>query len=191
MRLLIALMMLAPMAVPISPGYERYNDHTRFDPYFSKYSKRYFGVAFDWRYFKAQAVAESSLRPHAKSRVGATGIMQIMPATFDEIVEKNPSIRGGIEEPRWNIAAGIWYNRWQYDAWTADRPFEEQLKFMFGSYNAGRGNILRAQRLALGDGLPGASWGSIEESLPRVTGGGARETVSYVDRIFVIKQSLD
>ena len=37
--------------------------------------------------------------------------MQIMPATFEEIASENPGIGGGIYEPRWNIAAGIYYNR--------------------------------------------------------------------------------
>ena len=31
----------------------------RYDPTFRKYSRRYFGPAFDWRYFKAQGFAES------------------------------------------------------------------------------------------------------------------------------------
>ena len=190
MRMLLVAMMVAQISVPLSTGYARYSEHTKFDGHFSKYSKRYFGVAFDWRYFKAQAVAESSLQPEAQSSVGATGVMQIMPATFDEIVAKNPYIKGGLNEPRWNIAAGIWYDRQHYVAWTANRPFEEKLKFMFGSYNAGRSNILRAQRVALGDGLPGTVWESIELALPEVTGRHARETVTYVSRIFDIKQAL-
>lgn len=191
MRTLLVAIMLIQVAVPASVGYTRFREHTRFDSHFTKYSKRYFGVAFDWRYFKAQAVAESGLRPKVRSPEGATGIMQIMPATFEEIVEKNPSIRGGIEEPRWNIAAGIYYNRQHYQVWTAERPLEDKLKFMFGSYNAGRGSILRAQRLALDEGLPEASWASIEQSLPRVTGRNSRETVTYVTRIFDIRQTLD
>ena len=41
----------------------------------------------------------------------------------------------------------------------ADRPLVERLKFMFGSYNAGRTNILRAQQFALGEGLNATLWG--------------------------------
>src|SRR6185369_9269115 len=48
----------------------------RYDPYFKKYSKRFFGVGFDWRLFKAQGMAESELNPNARSFVGARGIMQ-------------------------------------------------------------------------------------------------------------------
>src|SRR5215813_2941854 len=54
----------------------------RFDPTFRKYSKRFFGPAFDWRYFKAQGFAESGLKATAVSWVGARGVMQLMPSTF-------------------------------------------------------------------------------------------------------------
>ena len=61
----------------------------RYDPLFRKYSKRFFGPGFDWRWFKAQGIAESGLREDAESWVGAKGIMQIMPATLREIAEKS------------------------------------------------------------------------------------------------------
>ena len=35
----------------------------RYDDTFKRYSKRYFGAGFDWRYFKAQGMAESGLDP--------------------------------------------------------------------------------------------------------------------------------
>ena len=190
MHVLLVALMLVQTAPGESAGYARYNRFTQFDSHFSKYSKRYFGVGFDWHYFKAQAVAESDLQPDARSRVGATGIMQIMPETFEEIRQKHPYIEGTLEHPRWNIAAGIWYDREIYLSWTADRPLDEKLKFTFGSYNAGRGNILRAQRVARDQGLNATLWASIEQGLPQVTGRRSRETLSYVSRIFDIKRVL-
>lgn len=129
-------------------AFERYNRVIKYDKYFSKYSKRYFGANFDWHYFKAQAVAESNLIAKAKSRVGALGVMQIMPRTFDEITRKQPGIKGNRKQPRWNIAAGIYYDRMIWKAWKAERPFQDRINFMFGSYNAGKGNILKAQKIA-------------------------------------------
>ena len=92
-------------------AFARYKRFTTYDSHFKKYSKRFFGVGFDWRYFKAQAVAESNLREDVRSPVGAIGVMQIMPRTFAEIQRKNPTIAGSVEQPRWNIAAGIQYDR--------------------------------------------------------------------------------
>ncbi len=187
-------LLIALMLVQVSPAdatdYGRYNRLTLYDSHFSKYSKRYFGAGFDWRYFKAQAIAESSLRPDARSSQGARGVMQIMPATFEEIRERHGGIAGAIDEPRWNIAAGIWYNRQNFSMWQADRTFLERLKFMFGSYNAGRGSTLRAQREALRNGLNGTLWSSIERHLPNVTGRHSKETLTYVSRIMSIKGSL-
>jgi len=112
--ILILLLVLIPFQVH---AFERYNRVIKYDDYFSKYSKRYFGVNFDWLYFKAQAVAESRLKAKAKSRVGAVGVMQIMPKTFKEISRKNPSIKGTREQPRWNISAGIYYNKMIWKKW--------------------------------------------------------------------------
>ena len=74
-KILILLLVLAPCQ---TQAFERYNRVMKYDKYFSKYSKRYFGPNFDWFYFKAQAIAESRLKANAKSRVGALGVMQII-----------------------------------------------------------------------------------------------------------------
>ena len=171
-------------------AFARYNRFTTYDQYFTKYSKRFFGVGFDWHYFKAQAVAESNLREDARSPVGAVGVMQIMPRTFAEIQRKNPAITGSLDQPRWNIAAGIWYDRQHFVVWAADRSLVERLKFTFGSYNAGRSSILRAQQFALGEGLNAMLWDSVAGELPRVTGRRSQETVAYVARVLDIRQVL-
>ncbi len=184
---LMLLLILIPFQVR---AFERYNRVVKYDKYFSKYSKRYFGVNFDWRYFKAQAVAESRLKAKAKSRVGAVGVMQIMPKTFEEISRKNPIIKGTREQPRWNIAAGIYYDRMIWNAWKADRSFQDRINFTFGSYNAGKGNILKAQRIAKKKGLNMNLWQSIEKTLPKVTGKRSEETIGYIRKISKIKEVL-
>jgi len=172
-------------------AFERYNRVVKYDRYFAKYSKRYFGPNFDWHYFKAQAIAESRLKPEAQSQVGALGVMQIMPKTFDEIVRKNPTIKGTRDQPRWSIAAGIYYDRKLWSLWKADRPAQDRIDFMFGSYNAGSGNILKAQRIAETGGVNPNLWQSIEPVLPKVTGEHSRETINYIRRIRLIKGVLE
>ena len=182
---------LVVLVTPIKGlAFERYNRVVKYDRYFSKYSKRFFGPGFDWRYFKAQAVAESRLKASAASRVGAVGIMQIMPGTFTEIIQKNPSIKGTRAQPRWNIAAGIYYDRSLWNLWKAERPFFDRINFMFGSYNAGKGSILKAQKVAENKGLNPNLWISIEPALPLVTGQRSKETIGYVRKITSIKEVL-
>jgi len=154
----------------------------RYDEYFRKYSKRYFGVGFDWKIFKAQAMAESNLSPDARSWVGAIGIMQLIPSTFKEIQSINPDFNN-INDPRWNIAAGIYYNRNLWWAWTDPQTTQDKLCFMFGSYNAGIGTISRAKNKARETQLDHTVWESIESVAPTMRGWRYRETLGYIEKI--------
>ncbi|MBW7933421.1 MAG: transglycosylase SLT domain-containing protein [Gemmatimonadaceae bacterium] len=91
---------------------------SRYDETFRRYAKRYFGPGFDWRYFKAQGMAESNLDPDATSYVGARGIMQLMPTTYAAIATRRPEF-GAINDPEWNIAAGIMHDRYLWKLWSA------------------------------------------------------------------------
>src|SRR5579871_1430963 len=79
---------------------------TRYDDYFRKYTKRYFGPGYPWRIFKAQAMAESGLDSTARSGVGARGLMQLMPGTY-ALITAHRSDMGPVEDAQSNIAAGI------------------------------------------------------------------------------------
>lgn len=155
------------------------HDHwtDEYDPIFRKYTKHYFGPHVDWHWFKAQAIAESGLNPKAKSHVGAIGLMQIMPTTFEEIQRKNPLIND-LSEPRWNIAAGIFYDRYLYRKWKTKRDVQsqERLAFAFGSYNAGYGGVLKAYKRARKKHSEVKSWDQVAPYAPR-------ETRGYVKRI--------
>jgi membrane-bound lytic murein transglycosylase MltF len=173
-----------------SEDFRRYNKVTQYDGHFSKYTKRNFGPAFNWRHFKAQAIAESRLKENASSHVGAVGLMQIMPPTYKEITNRHRYIKGSSNDPQWNIAAGISYNRSIWNIFKADRPFQDRLDFTFGAYNAGKGNILKAQKLAKRSGINPNVWSSVEQTLPQVTGRHSKETLNYVTIIKTIKQIL-
>jgi membrane-bound lytic murein transglycosylase MltF len=154
----------------------------RYDPIFRKYTKRYFGVGTDWRLFKAQGMAESDLTPSARSRVGARGIMQLMPSTYGLIQSALPHF-GAIDNPEWNIAAGILHDR---DLWTSfrkDVPDDERWRFMFAGYNAGEGTIIRARRVAKAEQMDDRSWESIVRVAPKVERWRYLETLGYVRTI--------
>jgi membrane-bound lytic murein transglycosylase F len=157
----------------------------KYDQYFRKYCKRYFGAGFDWKWFKAQAIAESNLSQDAKSWVNAKGIMQIMPRTFHEIKKKNPSFVD-INEPRWNIAAGIYYDRQLFRKWKAERPLDDKMNFTFASYNAGFSTIVKAQNVCKKRGLNENLWHNIERIAPTVRGWRHEETVGYVKKILTM-----
>ncbi len=154
----------------------------RYDDTFRKYTKRQFGPGFDWTLFKAQAMAESDLNPNAKSRVGARGLMQLMPSTFKLIRTVRPEF-GEINDPEWNIAAGIMHDRYLYRLYEKDIHDTERMRFVFASYNAGEGTIARAAAAARAKALNGAQWSAIETIAPTVPRWRYRETLGYVRRI--------
>ncbi len=142
--LLILALLLPAIALASVHKHVKHQHWTdEYDRYFKKYSKRYFGPNFVWLWFKAQAIAESGLKPKAKSRSGAHGIMQIMPGTYEEISKKVPSL-GDIHKPQWNIAAGIYYDRQLYKKWQQrEVSANQRMDYTFSSYNAGFTRMLR------------------------------------------------
>lgn len=175
-RLLFCLLLAQALtsAASHAAGSERVDSRhwsSQYDGHFQKYAKRYFGPNFDWKWFKAQAIAESGLNPAAESSTGARGLMQILPSTFAEIRKLNPYF-SHIDQPRWNIAAGIYYDRYLYDAWS-EIPDSQRLFFAFASYNAGLGGMLGAYQRSGGQAT---DW-------PEVAGFVQPETRNYVERI--------
>lgn len=154
----------------------------RYDEIFRKHTRTYFG-RMSWKWFKAQSIQESSLRPNAKSTAGAMGLMQLMPATFQEI-RKELGLPNAPYDPSANIHAGIRYNLKCFNVWTEDRSNREVLKLMFASYNAGPGNIVRAQKVVRdGRVCDGKHWDCIRRGLPKVTGSHSKETIQYVANV--------
>ena len=121
----------------------------RFDQmmaFFQKYGHRY---RFDPLMLAAQGYQESRLNQDARSRVGAIGVMQVMPATGAEL--RVGDIR--LTEP--NIHAGSKYMDRLMSRYFSDAEFDEANRtlFAFASYNAGPGNIARMRALAAATGL--------------------------------------
>jgi soluble lytic murein transglycosylase-like protein len=162
----------------------------KYDELFKKYTARYYGATADWRVFKAQAIVESGLRPNVVSPVGARGLMQIMPATYEDIRKRNKDPLRGIDDPESNIAAGIWYSHQEAVYWVRAAEEKQHFQFTFGSYNAGRGTIMRAQKAAADEKLNQRRWPSIEKIAPHVPKWRYQETLSYVVAIYADLDSL-
>lgn len=157
---------------------------TTYDQYFQQFAGHFFGPEFDWKWFKAQAIAESNLNPLAVSHAGATGIMQLMPATYAEMTRRlkypdSPKMAALIYDPVINIQCGIGYDRRMWQIWKEEVGIE-RIRFMLASYNAGAGNIIKAQRKA----VIKTKWSSVSACLHMVTGwDDAPETINYVRRV--------
>jgi len=184
MRSILLALVLVSASGPVTALPHRYDD------YFRKYSKRFFGPAFDWRLFKAQGMAESGLSATALSQRGARGVMQLMPITSREVQLKNKDF-GDLGNPEWNIAAGIYYGRQLWLSWSDEAESVHLREFMLGSYNAGRTPLTRAQSLASERQLDKKKWTSIQAVAPFVPRWDYRQTFEYIQRIFVNLEHMD
>ena len=183
-------MLVALVSAVAPPHASAQASSEKYDAMFRKYTKRFFGPGFDWRLFKAQGMAESNLNPKARSDVGARGIMQLMSSTYKEVQSRNPDL-GKIDDPQWNIAAGISYNRQLWRQWQSESDERYVHEFMFGSYNAGRSILLRAQRVARDRALDDRLWPSIQTVASSVPRWRYTETLDYVERIKAYLERMD
>lgn len=134
----------------------------------------------------AQAVQESRFDDKAVSPAGAVGIAQFMKPTAaqvaDELKTKLAMFKDGFdrENPIQSIWAQVYYMNKLFKVWDLGRADSERLKLALASYNAGTGNILKAQKLSGDEKF----WDDIKEHLHLVTGKNSEETITYVDNIF-------
>jgi membrane-bound lytic murein transglycosylase F len=161
------------------------------------YSETY---GLDWRLVLATMKQESGFLLDAKSKKGASGLMQIMPLTSKEVAEEL-KIKD-MTRPRNNIRGGIFYMKKLYGLFgAAEEP--DRLRLTLAAYNAGIGRIYDAQEVAAYFQENPTSWRAVKDALPLLskryytlhrniwdtekprTGwfGNARETIAYVERI--------
>ncbi|HEX7191881.1 MAG TPA: lytic transglycosylase domain-containing protein, partial [Thermoanaerobaculia bacterium] len=136
----------------------RYSDRNGLDPYF----------------VMALILQESYFNPHAKSRVGATGLMQIMPATGQEIgAQLHPlfSVKH-LADPDTNIEIGTYYLKHLMSLFNNNR------QLVAASFNAGQGNVQRWRRAA-----PRKPMDEFLESIPFA------ETRNYVKRVTILRSA--
>ncbi|MFC1584499.1 transporter substrate-binding domain-containing protein [Fibrobacterota bacterium] len=110
-----------------------------YDSLFKLYSK---DLGWDWKLLASVAFQESKFDSRAVSWAGAVGVMQLLPSTAEELGIKHP------KNPRESIKAGVKLLKLLYAYWKNVPDPGEQLKFTLASYNAGKGHIEDARRLA-------------------------------------------
>jgi membrane-bound lytic murein transglycosylase MltF len=142
---------------------------------FRTYGDRY---DLDYLLMMAQGYQESRLDHGAKSRVGAVGVMQIMPATGKELNV------GDIRQLEPNIHGGVKYVRFMVDQYYAKEPMDRLNKglFAFAAYNAGPGRVAQLRREAARRGLDANVWFNNVEVVAAERIGS--ETVTYVSNIY-------
>lgn len=176
---------------------------SKYKPVIKKYSKRY---GFDWRLITAQIVQESGFRTKARSRVGAVGLMQIMPYTASELsreIDKEYILKS----PRENITAGIYHLKKQF-RYFPDANREDRTKLALASYNCGVGRVFDAQDIARYYKRPANQWNHVKPYLSMLKKSdwqlhlqvwpngkprfgyfyGYNETINYVENIYALYQ---
>ena len=143
--------------------------------FFQKYGSQY---NVDYLLMMAQGFQESTLNQNAKSSVGAIGVMQLMPATGEQMKV------GDIHQEEANIHAGVKYVRFMVDKYFANEPMTDANKvlFAFASYNAGPGRIHSLRQEAAKKGLDPNIWMNNVELIAAARIG--METVTYVSNIY-------
>ena len=143
--------------------------------YFKEYGDKYH---VDWLLMAAQGYQESRLDQNVRSRAGAIGVMQIMPATGKKLNV------GDITKTQPNIEAGVKYMRLMIDKYYAGEPMTglDKVLFTFASYNAGPSRIAQLRQKAVNRGLDPNIWFHHVEYIAADEIGA--ETVTYVSNIY-------
>ncbi len=181
---------IAPDVMPVLPPKD-YTDLVK------KYSDRYH---LDWPLVLAVMKQESRFDREAVSYTGAYGLMQIMPITQSELVDKL-----GVADaatPRNNIRAGVYHLRSMFRAFPKAKGVD-RIKLALAAYNAGLTRIRGAREIARYLGEDPNSWEVVKKTLPLLSHahyslhhdiwhenkppcgyfGGYRQTLTYVENI--------
>lgn len=114
---------------------------------------------------------ESQFQPNARSRAGARGLMQLMPATASYMSENRfrGSERNALYDPGLNLSLGQKYVQYVFNLEMVDR----NMFYALAAYNAGPGNLQKWRDKIDYDGDPLL----FIESLP------SRETRHYIEHV--------
>ena len=110
-----------------------------YDDLFIRYAS---SSGVDWRLLAAIAYNESAFNPNATSRMGAMGLMQLMPSTARQYGAANPY------DPEQSVRASAKLIASLMSHYSNVPDISERINFMLAAYNAGPGHVDDARRLA-------------------------------------------
>ncbi|WP_089682867.1 transporter substrate-binding domain-containing protein [Catalinimonas alkaloidigena] len=99
-------------------------------------------LGWDWKLLASQIYQESHFDPSSTSWAGATGLMQLMPSTAQELGDYD------LTHPGESIEAGVTYLKKLAKLYEDVPDSLERIKFVLATYNAGPGHVSDARRLA-------------------------------------------
>ncbi len=122
---------------------------SRYDAVFKKVAAKY---EWDWRLLAAVAYQESKFNPDVVGFGGSYGMMQFMPNTGPHygVYPDSP--------PEVQIHGGMKKLKSDFKSWSSIPDKAQREKFTLATYNAGRGHVEDAQRLAKKHGLNPLIW---------------------------------
>ncbi|WP_081211520.1 MltF family protein [Salegentibacter sediminis] len=109
-------------------------------------------IGWDWRFLSSQIYQESRFDPKAESWAGATGLIQLMPATAKEVGVSNN------HNPEQNVAGGVKYLDRMRDNFEVVKDSIQKIKFTLAAFNCGAGHVYDAMRLAEKNGRNPHVW---------------------------------
>ncbi len=109
-------------------------------------------IGWDWRLVASQIYQESRFDPNASSWAGAGGLMQIMPATAEELGVENRM------NPEQSIRGGTQFVKRLWDSFEEIEDSVQRIKFTLASYNCGYYHVLDARTLAEMNNLDPDRW---------------------------------
>ena len=149
----------------------------------------------DWLLLSAIASVESKFTPDAKSRAGAVGLMQVMPA----VAKSMGYAPEALIDPRacTEVAAMLLHENNEMLRFPQSFDSTERLNFILACYNAGYSRIADARRLARYHEEDADKWSVVATYLPLLaeeefaqhevvqsgTFYGSAETISYVRKV--------
>lgn len=167
-------------------------NNNRISPYDAIIKKCANALDWDWRLLASLVYQESKFEPEASAWTEASGLMQIMPETAEELGITDPN------DPNDNLKGGTKYLRELERNFKTVPDSVQRIKFTMAAFNCGVAHVFDAQRLASKRGLDSLVWDDNVEDMimalsypknyndPVVYYGYVRgiETYTYVQQVF-------